>query len=330
MKKIFVTGATGYIGHQLTRKLVESGHTVNVLIRHQNDAALFTNPHINVFYGDITASETIREAIKGCEQVYHTAGYAKLWAKDPSVFYEINVNGTKNVLQEALNAGVRKLVYTSSAAVFGPSFNSLICEKDPRMISFRSDYDLSKQLAEYQVKEYAQKGLFSVIVNPTRVYGPGLLSHSNAFCRMLLDGMKGKFVFIPGGKSVISNYAFIDDVVEGHIKAMQWGISGERYILGGENIAYEEVLRILKNEVKRIRLIPLSLNAMQLLGYFELVRNKISGLEPLITPAAAKRFFLDATFSNDKAIRQLCYSITPFNVGLKQTIDYVNTIHHEK
>src|SRR5579863_3028229 len=235
MKKIFVTGATGYIGHRLTKKLVESGHSVNVLIRCQNDAGLFDDPNIKVFYGDIMKPETIREAIKGCEQVYHTAGYAKLWAKDPSVFYEINVNGTKNVFREALNAGVRKLVYTSSAAVFGPSFNSLICEKDPRTISFRSDYDLSKQLAEYQVKEYAQQGLFSVIVNPTRVYGPGLLSYSNAFCRMLLDGMKGKFVFIPGGKCVVSNYAFIDDVVDGHIKAMQWGISGERYILGVEN-----------------------------------------------------------------------------------------------
>src|ERR1022692_4645904 len=139
MKKILITGATGYIGHQLTKKLVGGGHYLHVLIRLKSDAALFDGQNIKVFYGDITQPATIREAIRGCEQVYHTAGYAKLWAKDPSIFYEINVKGTKNVFQEALNAGVRKLVYTSSAAVFGPSLNSLICEKDPRIISFRSD-----------------------------------------------------------------------------------------------------------------------------------------------------------------------------------------------
>lgn len=330
MKKILVTGATGFIGHQLTKKLVTIGHTVHVIIRSQSDVKFFNDPNIKVFYGDITRPETIREAIKGCEQVYHAAAYAKLWAKDPSVFYEINVMGTDNVFQEALNAGVKKLVYTSSAAVFGPSLNSMTCEKDPRIISFRNDYDLSKQLAEYKVKEYAQKGLFSIIVNPTRVYGPGRLSHSNAFSRMLLDIMKGKLVFVPGGKSVISNYTFIDDVVDGHIKAMQSGISGQRYLLGGENIVYEEVLRVLKTQIKKVHLIPLSLTAMQLLGYIELIRNRMSGTEPLITPDAAKRVFLNYSFSSEKAIRQLGYSITPFTDGLKQTIDYVNTIHHGK
>jgi nucleoside-diphosphate-sugar epimerase len=136
MKKIFVTGASGYIGSQLAKKLAGTGHSVHALIRNQSDASLINHPNIKVFYGDITKPETIREAIKGCEQVYHTAAYAKLWAKDPSVFYEINVKGTTNVFQEALNAGVRKLVYTSSAAVFGPSINALICEKDPRIIAF--------------------------------------------------------------------------------------------------------------------------------------------------------------------------------------------------
>jgi NAD+-dependent farnesol dehydrogenase len=180
------------------------------------------------------------------------------------------------------------------------------------------------------VREFAHKGLFSVIVNPTRVYGPGQLSYSNAFCRMLLDGLKGKFVFVPGGRCVLSNYAFIDDVVDGHIKAMQRGIGGERYILGGENITYEEVLHVLKNEVKKIHLIPLSLTAMKFLGYIELIMNKISDREPLITPDAAKRFFFNSTFSSQKAISQLYYSITPFTEGLKQTIDYVNTIYHDK
>ena len=330
MNKIFITGATGYIGYQLAKKLASGGHSIHALIRRQSDVALFQNPNIKVFYGDITMPETIREAIKGCEYVYHVAAYAKLWAKDPSVFYEINVRGTSNVLREALQAGVKKLVYTSSTAVFGPSLNPLVCEKDPRMISFRNDYDLSKQLAEYLVKEHAQKGLFSVIVNPSRVYGPGLLSYSNAFCRMLLDCVKGKFVFVPGVKNVQANYAFIDDVVDGHIKAMRRGISGEKYILGGENITYEEVLRIVKNEIKKIHLIPMSLTAMEVLGYIELIKNKLTGKEPLITPGAAKRYFLNSSFSCQKAIMQLGYSITPFAEGLKQTIDYINTIHHVK
>ena len=111
---------------------------------------------------------------------------------------------------------------------------------------------------------------------------------------------------------------------------MQRGLSGERYILGGENIVYEEVLRLLKNDVKRIRLVPLSLKVMEQLGYFELIRNKISSDEPIITPRVAKRFFLNSAFSSEKATRQLYYSITPFAKGLKQTIDYVNRIYHGK
>lgn len=330
MSKIFITGATGYIGYQLIQKLSKSSHSVHTLIRKQSDAVLFKDLNITLFYGDIRRRETIREAIKDCEYVYHVAAYAKLWAKDPSLFYEINVRGTNNVLQEALDAGVKKFVYTSSTGVFGPSLSNLTTEKDPRIISFRNDYDLSKQLAENLVKEFSHKGLFGVIVSPSRVYGPGLLTYSNAFCRILSDCLRGKFVFIPYDKKIKANYAFIDDVVDGHIKAMHLGIGGEKYILGGENITYEEAFHFIKSQIKKIHLIPLSLTAIKALGYIELLRTKITGKEPLITPDAAKRFFLNTSFSCQKAKSQLGYSVTPFAEGLKKTIDYIKTVQHGK
>lgn len=134
MSNVLITGANGFIGNRLAKKLAADGITVHALIRDKRTAVDLIHPNIKIFYGDITQVESVRKAITGCENVYHIAGYAKLYAKNRDVFYEVNVKGTANVLEQALKAGVKKLVYTSSAAVYGPSLKLPLCENAPELL----------------------------------------------------------------------------------------------------------------------------------------------------------------------------------------------------
>jgi nucleoside-diphosphate-sugar epimerase len=240
------------------------------------------------------------------------------------------VQGTENILEQALDLGVKKLLYTSSCAVFGPSYKVPICEKDPRTIGYGNDYDLSKCLAESKVREYSHRGLFAMIVNPSRVYGAGLQTTSNAITAMLLKGLRGHMIFIPGCSRVISNYAFIDDVVKGHILAMQKGISGEQYILGGENISYGEFYKLISNLISRPRLIKLSSGILKGLGWIQSLRSTLTGIEPLFTSSIINRYLNNMSVSSSKAIRQLNYQITPFREGIQNTIlKLQNAMDHE-
>ena len=321
--KIFITGASGFIGNKLAWRLAEEGHEINALVRNKAAAQELQHPRIKVFAGDITSPQTVEPAIENCEQVYHIAGFAKLWAKNPAVFYDVNVWGTETILKLSLKYGVKKLVYTSSAAVFGPSLKNPIIENDPRVTAYKNNYDLSKYMAEALVRDYSQKGLFSVIVNPSRVYGPGLETHSNTITRMVRRALAGKFVLMPGIRNVIGNYAFIDDVVSGHIQAMRSGLSGERYILGGENVSYQDVINIVKQEIRNAKIIPLPIAAVKGWGYVELLKNRITGNDPLFTPEAVGRYLQNAALSCQKAKMQLGYHITGFREGLQQTISYL-------
>jgi nucleoside-diphosphate-sugar epimerase len=248
----------------------------------------------------------------------------KLWAKDPDIFYQQNVGGTNNVLEAALKEGVSKFVYTSTCGVWGPCHDHLLIENDPRTSSFDNDYDLSKYLAEKSVKEYCSKGLFTVIVNPPRVYGPGLPRHSSGVNRLILHLLSKRVSTMPWRLEVKANYAFIDDVVNGHIQAMEKGLGGERYILGGENVSYKRfadtVKQISQTKNTYLRIPPFLLKAF---SQVELVRGKLNGHEPWITPNVVKRIQLDKMFDCSKAIRQLGYHITPFEEGMKITIDHL-------
>ena len=321
--KIFITGASGFIGNKLAIRLAEQGHEIHALVRSRSAVTGLYHPRISLHYGDITLPSTIGPAIKGCDQVYHVAAFAKLWAKDRKTFFDVNVTGTENVLNAALRHDVKKLVFTSSCAVFGPSLREPIVERDPRITAYTNDYDLSKFMAESLVKDFAQKGLFSVIVNPSRVYGPGLQTHTNTITRMIGRGLQGKWILMPGTRNVVGNYVYIDDVVEGHIMAMRKGLSGERYILGGENISYSQVMHIVRQEIHDIKLVPLPVFAMKGWGYIELLKNRFTGIDPKFTPEAVGRYLQDASFNCQKASQQLGYSITGFRDGVRQTISYL-------
>src|SRR5436190_111288 len=319
--KIFVTGATGYVGHQLALRLARQGSPVHILVRDPNSPNIPRHENIRVFAGDITDRASIRIAMDGCAQVYHTAGLVKMFAKDPSAFYKINVDGTNNLLAEALDLGVTKFVFTSTCGVMGASDGFPICEADPRTTAFDNEYEFTKYLGENLAKEYVHKGLFTVIVSLSKVYGPGIETHPISVNRVINSFIKGKLTFIPKPGNFVTNYCFIDDVVEGHILAMAKGISGEKYILGGANVSYIDffgTVRSLSGTKARLMQAPISM--VKLWAFLQWIQYKTTGKEPFVTAKAIRHIFCNKTFSNEKAISQLGYQPTPLKEALGQTI----------
>ena len=318
--KTFITGATGYVGNQLAHELALRGEELNILVRDEQVTNLPGSKNIKLFKGDITDAESIAVAMKGCTHVYHCAAIAKLSLFDRNVFFDVNVNGTANILDAALKANVQKVVFTSSAAVWGPSSTIPFTENDSRIEPFESDYDLSKYMAEKLVREYVTKGLNVVIVNPSRVYGPGPATYSNAVNRMMQHILTKKIVLLPKIDKYLSNYSYINDVVNGHLLAMKKGIAGENYILGGENISYGHLLQTVRKyapEKNHILKIPVSL--LKGIAFISRLINKKTEL----TPSLITRFAKHRLLNNEKAISQLGYTVTPFDEGIKKTIYFL-------
>lgn len=324
--KIFITGATGYIGHKLAMTAAESGNTVHILVRNLNSPFLPVHPNISIFGGDIRDKHSVRHAMDGCEYVMHAAAIAKYSQKDREEFYNVNVEGTRNVLDVAHELNVKRFIFTSSGATLGPSDKCPLTEEDPRLCAFECDYDLSKYLAEEIVREYCDKGLNAVIVAPPRIYGPGLLANGNAFHRFLKRALSTHIGIIPADGTAIANYAFVNDVVAGHFLALEKGVAGEKYILGGENLTYNRLFEVIYEVVNgKILLLRLPEILLKLWSWFHMAWSWCLHRETQISPRTVSRFLKNRALSIDKAVRQLGYTITPFSQAMRQTIIAIKT-----
>jgi nucleoside-diphosphate-sugar epimerase len=322
--KIFVTGATGYIGQKIVTRLVNQGHEVHILCRKTPYQHVFNNSRVKIFTGDLLDQDTVLEAAKDCEQVYHVAAYAKVWAKDSRTFFDINVQGTVNVLSTALKSGVKKLVFTSTGGTYGVSNGTPLDETIVRKTSFFTDYECSKFMAEEKVLQYVNKGLDAVIVNPVRVYGPGTWTESNAVSLLIKAYVTGEWHVIPGNGKTIGCFSFIDDVVDGHLLAMKNGRPGERYILGGENADFNTFFARLRDITKqRYLLVKVPLPLMMAFAWTEEVKANALGIEPMITRKWLKKYSYDIACSSEKAIHELGYKITPLEIGIGKTLDWL-------
>jgi farnesol dehydrogenase len=323
--QIFLTGATGYIGNNLAKRLAGEGNIVHALCRNAN-ADVLNDPNIKIFAGDISDSLSIQRAIEGCEQAYHLAAYAKVWAEDPSTFYKLNVEGTKNVFDAAHNSSVKKIVFTSTAGTLGPSGSRPVEESDERIGKPFTEYEESKTQAEALCRDYCNKyGMHTVVVNPPRVYGPGIITESNAVTRLVKLYMAGKWKIIPGDGKRTGSYVYVDDVVNGHMLAMQKGRDGERYCLGGVNASYIEFFELLaKLTGKKTSLIHLPVWVMMFAGNVLQLYTKLTGNPPLLTPPWIRKYYYDWSMSSEKAQRELGYTFISLEDGLKRTIDWLN------
>lgn len=324
--KVLITGATGYVGHNLALTLAQNGNEVHVLVRNSRSAFIPQHPLIKAFAGDITKKETIFPAINNCEEVFHVAAMVQFCSSKPTNFYDINVEGTRNMLEAALHSGVNKFVFTSTAGVIGPSLNKEMSEEDPRIIGFSNDYDLSKFLAEKLVKEYAELGLHTVIATSTKVFGPGIETHQLSVNSIIRRFIAGQVTFCPSPSSFISNYVFIDDLVNGHLLAAARGRKGEKYILGGENFSYKDFFEKLGtvSDAKGMT-IPMPKPIAAIYGGWHFIQHRLIGKDPFINSKAVNQIYCNKSFTSAKAIEELNYTITPFTKALQKTIHSFKT-----
>jgi nucleoside-diphosphate-sugar epimerase len=277
--------------------------------------------------GDILDRESLRRALDGCTEVFHLAAYARNWAKEPSTFFRLNVEGARNIFEVAAEAGVRRIVYTSTVVVFGPTPPGVVGnEETPRSTPrYLTEYEETKSVAEREALALAARGVPIVAVHPTRVYGPGKRTEGNSVSLMIDQYDRGRFPVVPGGGENVGNYALVDDLVEGHVLAMEKGRVGERYILGGENSSLKHLLRLV-DELTGKRHVQVGLPRAVAMTYAGLERLKAEwlGLYPRITPGWVETFLEDWAYSCAKAERELGYRITPLREGVRRTLDWLH------
>lgn len=323
---IFVTGGTGFIGTKLVNALIARGHTVRCLSRSTSNREGLGHERISFVPGNILDRASLRKGMEGCSQVYHLAACAKNWAKDPQEFFRQNVDGMGNVFEAARVAGVQRVVYTSTIVTFGPSPRGEIRDELMPRITFRyyTEYEESKVVAERKALEQAAGGFPVVIVNPTRVYGPGKLTEGNSVSLMIDMYDRGRVPVLLNGGVNVGNYVLVDDLVEGHILAMQRGKIGERYILGGENASLKEIFRLVDEASGRGHF-QISLPSKPAMLYGAVARKKAEwmGIYPRITPGWVETFLQDWAYTSAKAERELDYRFTPLKEGIRRTYQWL-------
>ena len=264
----------------------------------------------------------------GCEGLIHTAAFAKIWSKNKADFYKTNVEGTKNIIETAINTDVKRCIFTSSAGVLGPSFSSETTEESNGSSFTFGDYEQSKKMADQLIMNSKNKNYDAIILYPTRVYGPGLLSESNGVTRMINKYLNGKWHFIPGDGHAIGNYVFIDDLVQGYILAYLYGKPWEKYILSGTNISYNQFF----NQIKKISgvnypLINIPQIISMVVASFIMMKTKITNTPPMITPTHVRKFAYNWETSCEKAKRDIGYQPESIEQGLTKTISWLNNLN---
>lgn len=327
--KTFVSGATGFIGSRLALRLANSGHEVHALYRYENKTAIIQHPNIKLFKGDILDFDSLIKPVEGCTQIFHTAAFACVWDKDPSLIYRKNIEGTMNVVRAGIISGVERIVCTSTAGVLGPSCSGeIVDENTPCPQKYFIDYECSKMMMETILKTLSLKGPEIVIVNPSRVYGPGILSESNGITRIIQNYMHGKWRIIPGNGKSIGNYVYVEDVVTGHIQAMEKGKSGERYVLGGTNMTFNEFFGVLARLTgRRFFMVHFPIPIIQMISEIMLLIARTTGRAPLIIPALVRKYNHNWNLSSAKAERELDYKPVDFKTGAGITINWLKNLN---
>ena len=309
--RTLVTGATGFVGAAVARRLLAAGHSVRVLVRPTSNLGNIADLPVETCIGDLRDPASLARALGGMDALFHVAADYRIWTPRPQELLDSNIAGTANIMDAALAAGISRIVYCSSVAAIlprpnGESADESVQASSAQMIGL---YKRSKFLAEAEVtRRIAEKGLPAVIVNPSAPMGPRDAKPTPTG-RIVVDAAKGKIpVYVDTGLNVVH----VDDVAEGHLLAFEKGQIGERYILGGENLSLRELLTIIAELVGRkpptIRL-PHAVTIP--IGYIAETWCRLFGGEPMATGDAARMARKKMFYSSEKAKRELGYAPRP-------------------
>lgn len=302
--KVLVTGATGFIGGNVARTLANLGYEVVALVRPGSSTLTLEGKDIRRVQGDVRDRESVAQALKGCQAVIHSAALYTFWAPDPSLIYDINIIGTKTVLEEALKAGVSRCVYTSTVSTVGIPEGGIGTEESvPSHKDLTGHYKRSKHAAEKEALGLAERGLPVVVVNPTAPVGPWDIKPTPTG-RMVLDFIRGR---IPAYVNTGMNLVDVEDVAAGHILALERGRPGERYILGNMNMNLGQMFKVLEEiSGKKAPKIEVPIWLAMGVGYMdEFVEGRLLGRVPFI-PVEGLRVSRKPMYVNcDKAVNNL-------------------------
>lgn len=325
--RIFITGATGYLGGRLASALAGSGHSLVCLSRSRDRAGALEALGAEVVLGDVTRFDELALDLSSFDAVFHCAALVKTRVKDPRDFDRVNVEGVAKVASRALEAGVKRFMYTSSFMALGPAAaDAKPLDESARHDSehLHNDYERTKYLGLVEYQRWIDRGLPGTALFPAVIYGPGALTSGNITASSMADLILGRLPGILGDGSQRWTYSYVEDVVRGHVAALERGKPGERYILGGESASMEDFVVTtarLAGVAAPKRHIPWWL--AKVAAFAEESAAAVRGREPKITREIVAVYKHHWVYSCEKAKAEIGYSVTPLETGLAATVDWI-------
>ena len=318
MKPTLVTGASGFLGWHVARVLLERGHSVRALVR---AGSRVDQLDVEPVTGDLRDPASLARAVAGCGLVFHVAADYRLWAKDPAELYRSNVDGTRHLLEAARDAGVERIVYTSTVGCIGFPDSGVGTEETPVSLhDMAGDYKRSKFLAEQAAVEFARSGLPVVIVNPTAPIGDHDVKPTPTG-KIVLDFLNGDMpAFIDTGLNVVD----VRDIAEGHLLACERGRAGERYILGSENLTLAQILeKLARITGRKAPAVRLPYAVAYIAGAASTAWAGITGRPPRVPLEGVRMARKKMWVSHEKAARELGFHPGPADTALARAVEWI-------
>ncbi len=317
MKPVLVTGASGFLGWHVARRLIERGYSVRALVRAGSRLSELDAEPVS---GDLRDPASLERAVAGCGLVFHVAADYRLWVKNRGELYRSNVDGTRHLLEAARRAGVERVVYTSTVGCIGIPRDGLGDENTPVSLHEMSGaYKRSKFLAEQVALEFAGSGFPVVIVNPTAPVGDHDVKPTPTG-QTVLDFMNGKMpAFIDTGLNIVDAY----DTAEGHLLACERGRPGERYILGSENLTLAQILQLLaKITGRKAPTLRLPYAVAYCAGVCSTAWAEVTGVPPRVPIDAVRMARKKMWVTHEKARRELGFQPAPAETALRHAAEW--------
>ena len=315
-----LTGASGFIGSALARKLVALGEPVRAIVRKDSDQRNLEGLPIEIVEADLVDPESLAHAVEGCEALFHVAADYRLWVPRPDKMYATNVEGTRNLVRAATRAGVRRIVYTSSVAVLGAAINGVPADESQSstLADMIGHYKRSKFMAEEAVRTLVrEEGAPVVVVNPSTPIGPRDIKPTPTG-RLVIEAAAGR---MPAYVNTGLNVVHVDDVAEGHLLAFERGQIGERYILGGANMTLREILcEIAGVAGQRPPTLRLPTELVFPIAVGAELQSRLFGGVPRVTVSGVRMARKKMYFSSEKASRELGYRARPVREAISDAV----------
>jgi farnesol dehydrogenase len=320
---ILLTGSSGYLGSRIAHALVERGAPFRVLVRNPGKLGLVpAEARCEIVAGDLLDKDAVAEALRGVKQVIHTAALVKMWVKDPEDFWRVNVDGLKALLEAADRAGVERVVYTSSFLAAGGSSDANASEGLQNYGPYSNEYEETKAQALDWLRDRGFARFPVVALLPGVVYGPGPPTEGNLVGGMMRQYLSGRFPGLLGSGEQRWSFAYIAEVVQAHVAALEKGRPGEEYFLAGDNRTLNDLFKVigrLTGVTFPVR--HLSFATGKAVGALEVARARLFNHRPKLTPGVVDIFKHDWVYSSEKASRELGYRVIPLEEGIKMTLE---------